>query len=201
MLQKVNFVNVTLAWISQILKYIYDYQAEVALREFSDASSFYSLDFIFMFNQVCMAIDSSIIIIASISLLKYTSMRIIKLKEIILTISKFISHTVRKTLTLIVLMYILFGQMSQYILSYYQYGFFFTGYSLLRSCITFLSGFVINEQKIFLSEESVENLINYNGFILTFCMLLGINILIRQVMINIVAIYMHDDYHKSKMEF
>ena len=32
-------------------------------------------------------------------------------------------------------------------------------------------------------------------------MLLGINILIRQVMINIVAIYMHDDYHKSKIEF
>ena len=60
---------------------------------------------------------------------------------------------------------------------------------------------MINEQKIFLSEESVENLINYNGFLLTFVMLVGINILIRQVMINIVAIYMHDDYHKSKIEF
>lgn len=101
------------------MKYVYDYHAEVALKEFSTAQQFYDLDKIFMFNQVCMAIDSSIIIIASISLLKYTSMRIIKLKEIILTISKFISHTVRKTLTLIVLMYILFGQMSQYILSYY----------------------------------------------------------------------------------
>lgn len=68
----------------------------------------------------------------------------------------------------------------------------------MRACIVFLSGFVINEQKIFLSDESVENLLNYNGFLLTFGMLVMINIMIRQVMINIVAIYMHDDYHKAK---
>jgi hypothetical protein len=63
----------------------------------------------------------------------------------------------------------------------------------------FLSGFIINEQKVFYSVESVENLMRYNGFGLTFGNLLLINILIRQVMINIVAIFMHNDYHQAKI--
>lgn len=49
-----------------------------------------------------------------------------------------------------------------------------------------------------MSKESVENLMRYNGFPLTFSSLIVINILIRQVMINIVAIYMHSDYHQAK---
>lgn len=142
-----------------------------------------------------------IIAIAAVSLLKYTSLGVRRLEEIRLTIAEFSTNTVYKTLLLIMLTYLMFGMMSQYILSYYQYGFFFQGYSLMRSCIVFLSGFVINEQKIFLSDESVENLINYNGFLLTFGMLVMINIMIRQVMINIVAIYMHDDYHRAKQAF
>jgi len=61
-----------------------------------------------------------------------------------------------------------------------------------------LNGFIINEQQIFLSKESVENLMRYNGFPLTFGTLIIVNIMIRQIMINIVAIYMHHDYHKGK---
>ena len=38
----------------------------------------------------------------------------------------------------------------------------------------------------------------YNGFLLTFGTLIVVNIMIRQVMINIVAIYMHSDYHAAK---
>lgn len=39
----------------------------------------------------------------------------------------------------------------------------------------------------------------YNGFGLTFGNLILINIMIRQVMINIVAIFMHNDYHQAKI--
>lgn len=49
-----------------------------------------------------------------------------------------------------------------------------------------------------LSKESVENLLGYNGYLMTFSMLVIMNILIRQVMINIVAIYMHNDYNAAK---
>lgn len=38
----------------------------------------------------------------------------------------------------------------------------------------------------------------YNGFPLTFGTLIIVNIMIRQIMINIVAIYMHHDYHNGK---
>ena len=63
----------------------------------------------------------------------------------------------------------------------------------------FLSGFILNEQKIFYSNESLENLIRYNTFGVTFVIFIVINILIRQVMINIIAIFMHSDFHAAKI--
>ena len=99
---------------------------------------------------------------------------------------------------MIMIVYLLFGFLSYYMLAYYQFGFFYVPYALLRSCIVFLNGFIINEQQIFLSKESIENLIRMNGFMITFFSLIIINILIRQVMVNIVAIYIHNDYHFSK---
>jgi len=147
-----------------------------------------------------MFLDSIIICIGSISLLKYTSLMVPEMEAIIFTIGKFVEGTVLKTMTMIILTYIMFGMLSHYILSYYQYGFFFMGYALLRSCIVFLNGFIINEQQVFLSKESVENLMRYNGFLLTFGTLIIVNIMIRQVMINIVAIYMHSDYHAAKKQ-
>lgn len=37
----------------------------------------------------------------------------------------------------------------------------------------------------------------YNGFALTFSTMIILNILIKQVMLNIIAIYMHNDYHNA----
>lgn len=70
---------------------------------------------------------------------------------------------------------------------------------MLRTCIVFLSGFILNEQKIFFSNETLENLTRYNTFGLTFVIFIVINILIRQVMINIIAIFMHSDFHNAKI--
>ena len=139
--------------------------------------------------------DSTIILVSSISLLKYTIARVPELETIQITIITFFTGTFKKTLPMVMMTYILFGMMSNYVLAVYQFGFAKFGYALLRTCIVFLSGFIINEQKVIYSFESVENLMRYNGFGLTFGNLLLINILIRQVMINIVAIFMHNDYH------
>jgi hypothetical protein len=77
---------VFLAWISQTLKIFYDNQAEEEIRNFVAAKSFYNVSGLFIFNQVCMFLDSVIIIIAAISLLKYTSLLMPDLNQIILTI-------------------------------------------------------------------------------------------------------------------
>ena len=44
------------------------------------------------------------------------------------------------------------------------------------------------------------NLISYNGFPLTFVKFILSNIVIRQVIINVVAILMHNDYHEAKIQ-
>lgn len=59
---------------------------------------------------------------------------------------------------------------------------------------------MLNEQTIILSKETVMNLISYNGFILTFFKMVISNIVIRQVIINVVAILMHNDYHNAKIQ-
>ena len=111
------------------------------------------------------------------------------------------SNTFLKTLPMVFLAYQLFGQMSNYVLSVYQYGFAQQLYALLRSCIIFMGGFVINEQTVFYSFESVENLQRMNTFGVTIFTVIVLNILIRQVMINLVAIFMHNDYHNAKLLF
>jgi hypothetical protein len=63
--------------------------------------------------------DSIIICIGSISLLKYSSQAVPELESIILTIIEFFNGTFKKTMTMIILCYTLFGMMSYYILSYY----------------------------------------------------------------------------------
>jgi len=135
-----------LAYGSQFLKYSYDSTAHDELLRMETAGTYVDMSGLFIFNQVCMFLDSIIICIGSISLLKYTSLMVPEMEAIIFTIGKFVEGTVLKTMTMIILTYIMFGMLSHYILSYYQYGFFFFGYALLRSCIVFLNGFIINEQ-------------------------------------------------------
>lgn len=117
------------------------------------------------------------------------------------TITLFVTGTVSQTIFLITLVYIMFGMISNYTLAVYQYGFEKRTYAMLRSCMMFLSGFVINEQTIFYSFESLENLINMNSYGITFFSVLVLNILIRQIALNVVAIYMHNDYHKATFIF
>ena len=92
-----------------------------------------------------MCLDAVIIVMDSISLLKYTSLAIPDLEALIITAQEFISGTVRKTMVLIINTYVVFGLMTYFILAYYQYGFIWPTYALLRSCIVFLNGYVINE--------------------------------------------------------
>jgi hypothetical protein len=126
-----------------------------------------------------MMIDSIIIILGAVSLLKYTSMFKPDLVTISYTVEIFIKNTVKKTMPLIMLTYAFFGFCTYYFFCYYQYGFAGFTYALLRSCIVFLGGFIINEQQILLSKESLDNLIKFNTFFLTFAMMLIINLLIR----------------------
>jgi len=111
----------------------------------NENSEWVDFDSLWLFNQFCMFLDSINICLGSISLLKYTSLAVPDLNVIILTMTRFLQGTVRKTLFMIFCIYLLFGFMSYYFLSYYQYGFFFLSYALLRSCIVFLNGFIVNE--------------------------------------------------------
>mmetsp|Transcript_1022 Transcript_1022/g.1860 ORF Transcript_1022/g.1860 Transcript_1022/m.1860 type:complete len:151 (-) Transcript_1022:308-760(-) len=144
--QKINFVMIFLVYVGQILKYVYDGYASTQLDAIIAENDYLEMGTLFIFNQLCMFLDSVIIVMGSVSLLKYTSLAVPNLDAIILTIAEFVNGTFKKTMTMIILTYCLFGFMSHYILSYYQYGFAYFFYALLRTCIVFLNGFIINEQ-------------------------------------------------------
>ena len=131
--------------VSQILKLVFDAYAKTWLENTIESDTYEDISSIWEFNQVCMFLDSINIILSSISLLKYTSIAVPGLNTITYTIIEFSINTVKKTIFLILLIYTLFGLISHFILSFYQYGFNYLAYALLRSCIVFLNGFIINE--------------------------------------------------------
>ena len=153
--QKINFTSIGLTFFGQGLKYLYDSMATQVVTKILEQDRLAliqgsELDYpntmaLFSFNNMCMGLDSSIICMASISLLKYTQLFNPDIEKIVITIKLFMFGTFKKTMVMILLAYLLFGLISHYFYSYYQYGFFDIPYALLRSCIVFLSGFIINE--------------------------------------------------------
>ena len=103
-----------------------------------------------------------------------------------------------KTFVLIMGVYIFLGYSANLMFNQFQFGMVDPQFALLRSCIVFMNGFMLNEQKVILSSESLQTLERNNGFLLTFIQMIVSNILIRQIIINIVAITMHDEYHNAK---
>jgi hypothetical protein len=199
--QKINFANNIMVFLGQGLKNVFDIIAAKQLEQVIAGDAYVDMTTLFLFNKFVMFMDSMIICVSSVSLLKYTIAAVPDLEIIQLSILSFIKNTFAKTFTLVFLAYQLFGQMSNYVLSVYQYGFAQQLYALLRSCIIFMGGFVINEQTVFYSFESVENLQRMNTFGVTIFTIIVLNILIRQIMINLVAIFMHNDYHNAKLLF
>lgn len=101
--------------LGQLLKYVYDSIALTAVKDIYEKGTHEEHPnnaFIYRFNQICMFIDSMIIVMGSISLLKYTSLFVPSLDIIILTIQDFVSNTVRKTMLMITMSYIIFGLLS-----------------------------------------------------------------------------------------
>ena len=188
-----------MVFIGQGLKNVFDSVATKQLEQVITGEKYVDMTSLFLFNKFVMFLDSMIICVSSVSLLKYTIAAVPDLEIIQLSILSFMKNTFAKTFTLVFLAYQLFGQMTNYVLSVYQYGFAQQLYALLRSCIIFMGGFVINEQTVFFSFESVENLQRMNTFGVTIFTIIVLNILIRQIMINLVAIFMHNDYHNAKI--
>ena len=133
-------------FIGQINRNLYDSIAETFLGEILNPTDYVDLSFLYLYNNICMFADCFNIIQGAISLLKYTVKAVPELQAITETVQTFIKETFAETITMIMIVYLLFGFLSYYMLAYYQFGFFYVTYALLRSCIVFLNGFIINEQ-------------------------------------------------------
>ena len=117
--QKINFLMILCVFTGQILKTIFDAYAATWVSQIVESDTYLEIDSIWIFNQVCMYLDAINICLGAISLLKYTSIAVPGLNAIILTMMEFSNNTVRKTIFMILLIYVLFGFMSYFILSYY----------------------------------------------------------------------------------
>ena len=112
-----------MVFIGQGLKNAFDAYAASQLQQVVSNEKYVDMQSLFLFNKFVMLMDSLIICVSSISLLKYTILAVPNLEIIQLTIITFIKNTFLKTVVLVVLAYQLFGQMSNYVLAVYQYGF------------------------------------------------------------------------------
>ena len=143
--QKLNFLLIITVFVGQLNKNLYDSIADSFLQELLAPTDYIEINFLYTYNNACMFADCFNIVQGAISLLKYTVKAQPDLQAITTTVTKFMSETFMETITMIMIVYLLFGFLSYYMLAYYQFGFFYVTYALLRSCIVFLNGFIINE--------------------------------------------------------
>jgi hypothetical protein len=115
--QKVNFFAIFLTYVNQFAKNGYDaygaHLLEAMLVSEEDLGTkkleYIDMTNLFIFNQVVMFVDSFLICLAALSLLKYTSLANQNIEIIANTVENFIKGTVRKTMLLILLTYLFFG--------------------------------------------------------------------------------------------
>ena len=72
-------------YAAQILKYVYDTYANDQLEQITKVEDYYDIGDLFLFNNSCMFLDSVIIIMDALSLLKYTSLALPELETLIIT--------------------------------------------------------------------------------------------------------------------
>lgn len=123
-MQITNFIMIFLVWSAQIVKYGYDASAKSYTREIVKDEDYIDFTGLSLFNNIIMMVDSIVVCMDAISLLKYTSLLLPSIEAVMFTFAKFITDTFRKTILFIGLLYICFGMVCQYILGLYQYGFF-----------------------------------------------------------------------------
>ena len=121
--QQINFLMIVLVWIGQFLKYGYDSWAMNWMEDsfVNNQEEYGNIRGIYLFNQILMYIDGTIIMLGAVSLLAYSTLLIPDVKIIVQTVTNFIAKTASKTALLILLLYIFLGLLAQYILAYYQY--------------------------------------------------------------------------------
>lgn len=114
--QKVNFLMIFLVISGQLNKYAFDALALKCVKDIHEIGVIHEdhpdNSVLAKYNTVCMFIDSIIINLGAISLLKYSSLFVPQLEVIILTVLQFLSNTVKKTLLMISMSYIIFGLLS-----------------------------------------------------------------------------------------
>lgn len=177
--QKLNFLMILLVWFGQFSKPGYDSNASTWLSESIKKEDYYDLSGVYLFNQFIVYLDGMIIFMGAVSLTNYSTSFMPDLHIVMTTVERFISTMFVKTFILIWGVYLLLGMTSMSFLNLYQFGFVDLQFSLLRSCIVFMNGFMLNEQYVFLSAESLESTMNNNGFWTTFIHFIVFNIVIR----------------------
>lgn len=204
----INMVMIILSLIDLGLKYGYDsivwdnlLQATTFITRSANLTTQNSfIDFApnYLFYESISLLDSIIIFLMSLSIIKYTFFWIPSLGILTESFSTYFNSTIKKILYFIILISMAFSVYCHFFYSYVCFGFFDLSFSMIRTNLLFIQGALFNKNKLYLAEETMEYVYARIGWAAALFNMGLIHFFGRYVILTIIVAFMKKDIEVAR---
>ena len=203
-LDVVNIAMIILSYISLSLKYGYDQfiedkvtQAKQSLIPDSKDAGFVDFSTSYIFYESLALLDSLLIFLMSLSILKYTFFWIPSLATLTTAFRAYLSSTLRHLAAFLLLLALAFSLYFHYFYAYVCYGFFDLGFSMVRTSLLFVQGPLINKNEFYLVVENMEYVYARVGWGAVIINIGLVHLFGRHIVMNIIVAFLKKDLSEA----
>lgn len=201
----INVLMIVMAFINIALKYGYDdivwekvsagVKANAIKEGDTDTRDDNFMEFAgnYLLYETLTILDSLLVFMIALSILKYTFFWIPSLNIMAETFRTYFNTTIKRIFTFVLLISLIFSVYCHIFYSYTSYGFFGMGQSILRTNILFVQGALFNANKYFIVNESIEYVYEKVGWAAAMLNMGLIHVFGRYVVVAIIVAFMKKD--------
>lgn len=210
----INVLMIIMAFINIALKYGYDsvvwekVSKGVRLNAVKEADqdsrkdNFMEFSDNYLLYETLTILDSLLVFMIALSILKYTFFWIPSLNILAETFRTYFNTTIKRIFTFILAISMTFSLYCHIFYSYTSFGFFSLPYSILRTNLLFVQGALFNANKFYVVNESIEYVFEKVGWASALLNMGIIHLFGRYVVITIIVAFMKKDItaaiHKAR---
>lgn len=210
----INVLMIIMAFINIALKYGYDnivwekvstgVRANAVKEGDPDSREDNFMEFSgnYLLYEALTILDSLLVFMIALSILKYTFFWIPSLNILAETFRTYFNTTIKRIFTFVLMISLIFSVYCHIFYSYTSYGFFAMPYSILRTNLLFVQGALFNANKYFVVNESIEYVYEKVGWAAAILNMGVIHLFGRYVVITIIVAFMKKDItaaiHKAR---
>ena len=201
----INVLMIVMAFINIALKYGYDtivwdkvsagVKANAINKGDPDIKKDNFIEFSgnYVLYETLTILDSLLVFMIALSILKYTFFWIPSLNILAETFRTYFNTTIKRIFIFVLIISLIFSVYCHIFYSYSSYGFFDIKYSILRTNLLFVQGALFNANKYFIVNESIEYIYEKVGWAAALLNIGIIHLFGRYVVITIIVAFVKKD--------